>query len=433
LINNSKKRAPLFSWDITGRKALMALETNFQKNQKCAKICLPKLSEVLNQIAQGCNRVSDEILVDISNSLEPLYSTRKNVGWITTWNSRCGIAKYSEYLICGKYKNLFILAPKNEKTVKEDSCKIKRCWNLGSGELDDLFHEVIKNEIWIIVIQFNYGFFEYKKLSDLIKKLVISGRSVFMTIHSTQDPKDENKNLAILKDTLSLCKKVFVHCDYDNENLRKKEILKNVEIIPQGIYNQKSNQFNYQKSTSRKNIIASYGFFLPKKGLLELLTAFNILIKKGADIELLMINSEYSNSASKSLITAANKFIVNEKIDQRVTLITDFLDEEKSLALLQKAHLLVFPYQEGDGPSAAVRMGIASGVPVAVTPLPTFDDLEDVVFRLPGIDPQSVAIGLEQILNNEKALAEMKAKAAQWSDERLIPRVSKKFFHLISS
>jgi hypothetical protein len=78
-------------------------------------------------------------------------------------------------------------------------------------------------------------------------------------------------------------------------------------------------------------------------------------------------------------------------------------------------------------------MGIASGVPVAVTPLPTFDDLEDAVFRLPGIDPQSVAIGLEQILNNEKAVLEIKAKAAQWSDERLIPRVSKKFFHLISS
>jgi len=433
LINNSKKRAALFSWDITGRKALMALEASFQKKQNCEKACIPDLSELLNQIADGCNRVSDEILVDISNCLESLYSTKKNVGWITTWNSRCGIAKYSEYLICRKYEKLFILAPKNEKAVKKDSGKIKRCWNLGSDELDDLFHKVIENEIWIVVIQFNYGFYEYKKLSDLIKKLIVSGRSVFITIHSTQDPKIENKDLAILKDTLSLCKKVFVHSDYDKENLCKKGILKNVEIIPQGTFNRRNNVSNYNKSISKKILIASYGFFLPKKGLLELLSAFNMLIKKGANFELLMINSEYSDLASKSLIAAANKFIVNEKIDKRVTLITDFLDEEDSLALLQKAHLLVFPYQEGDGPSAAVRMGIASGVPVAVTPLPTFDDLEDVVFRLPGIDPQSMAIGMERILSNEKALLEMKTKAAQWSNERLIPKISKKFFHLISS
>jgi len=431
LINNSKQRAPLFSWDITGRKALIALESSFQKKQNCAKICFPKLSELLNQIAQGCNRVSDEILVDISNSLDPLYSTRKNVGWITTWNSRCGIAKYSEYLICGKYKNLFILAPENESTLSIDSDNVLRCWKLGYDQLDNLFHEVIKNEIWIVVIQFNYGFFEFDKLSNFIKKLILSGRKAFITIHSTQDPKAENKNLELLKETFTLCDKVFIHTENDKVNITKKQICKNLQVIPQGVYFSKKN--NTRKKTSKSFTIATYGFFLPPKGFLELLAAFNILIQNGADVRLLMVNAEYSGAVSKPLIETTKQYVINQKISDRVTLITDFLDEEESLALLQKAHLVVFPYQSGDGSSAAVRMGLASGVPVAVTPLSTFDDLEDAVFRLPGFDSQFIAKGLQEILADEKILTTIKQQGANWKNKRLYPLVSNVFFNLIKA
>jgi glycosyltransferase involved in cell wall biosynthesis len=214
LINNSKKRAPLFSWDITGRKALMALEASFKKKQNCAEICLPELSELLNQIAQGCNRVSDEILVDISNSLEPLYSTRKNVGWITTWNSRCGIAKYSEFQIDAKHKSLFIMAPRDESTFKRDSENVLRCWRLGFDELDNLYTQIINKEIFYVVIQFKCGFFEMQKLSNLINKLVLLGREVFITLHSIPFPKAKDKDQALFMNTLNLCNKIFIRTDF---------------------------------------------------------------------------------------------------------------------------------------------------------------------------------------------------------------------------
>ena len=52
-------------------------------------------------------------------------------------------------------------------------------------------------------------------------------------------------------------------------------------------------------------------------------------------------------------------------LDDRVTLITDYLTDERSLAWLQRAELIVYPYQHTqESSSAAVRMGLASGRPV---------------------------------------------------------------------
>jgi hypothetical protein len=43
-------------------------------------------------------------------------------------------------------------------------------------------------------------------------------------------------------------------------------------------------------------------------------------------------------------------------------------------------------------------MGIGSGRPVMVTPLPIFDDVAAAVEVLPGITPEQIAAGLEALL-----------------------------------
>jgi glycosyltransferase involved in cell wall biosynthesis len=58
-------------------------------------------------------------------------------------------------------------------------------------------------------------------------------------------------------------------------------------------------------------------------------------------------------------------------LDDRIQMTTEFLPDDESFALLARADLLVFPYQDtGESSSAAVRNGLATGRPVAVTPLP---------------------------------------------------------------
>ena len=214
LIDNSRKRASLFSWEITGRKALEALKKNLHKGKSSVKYKLPKVSDLLLKTADTCSPVNDLILMNISESVEPLYIKKNKTCWVTTWNSRCEIAKYSEFQIDAKHKSLFIMAPRDESTFKRDSENVLRCWRLGFDELDNLYTQIINKEIFYVVIQFKCGFFELQKLSNLINKLVLLGREVFITLHSIPFPKAKDKDQALFMNTLNLCNKIFFRTDF---------------------------------------------------------------------------------------------------------------------------------------------------------------------------------------------------------------------------
>ncbi|HMM63945.1 MAG TPA: hypothetical protein PKD01_07440, partial [Mesorhizobium sp.] len=63
--------------------------------------------------------------------------------------------------------------------------------------------------------------------------------------------------------------------------------------------------------------------------------------------------------------------------------------------------------------------------PVAVTPLPIFQDLDDCVFKLPGTAPEQIAQGIEQIAADAAAGApdflERLGRARNWRDSHAYP------------
>ena len=68
------------------------------------------------------------------------------IGWVTTWNSRCGIATYSSHLIEHLQSELMILAPANEQFEDNYIIKnVKRCWELGEDNLEKLYQNIINN------------------------------------------------------------------------------------------------------------------------------------------------------------------------------------------------------------------------------------------------------------------------------------------------
>ena len=75
-----------------------------------------------------------------------------------------------------------------------------------------------------------------------------------------------------------------------------------------------------------------------------------------------------------------NSIIERKRLARPCKLVTDFLDDEVAIATLAKCELLVFPYQNTkESASGAVRMGVASGVPIAVSPIPIFDDVNGAI------------------------------------------------------
>jgi glycosyltransferase involved in cell wall biosynthesis len=121
------------------------------------------------------------------------------------------------------------------------------------------------------------------------------------------------------------------------------------------------------------------------------------LAKSDDSLHLLLVNAEYPVPASAELAETCRQRIQAPDLAGRVTLITDYLPDEESLAWLGMADAIVFPYQHTqESSSAAVRWGLSTGRPIFCTPLAIFEDVAEAVTFLPGTDSQSMADGLRK-------------------------------------
>lgn len=385
-----------------------------------------------------------ERLVDAARSWSQAPMPRDpRVGWVTSWNTRCGIATYSAHLVENIPTKITIFAAKTADVTQEDGPEVFRCWTAGEGDaLDELTTSLDAQQIETLVIQFNYGFFNLERFGDFLTSQLDSGRVVVLTMHSTNDPVHvPHKRLEIISEQLARCHRILVHAPGDLNRLKALGLVDNVALFPHGIrdYSSPQRSANDTGIPSRKSsfTIASYGFFLPHKGLPELIEAVALLKQWGCDVQLEMVNAEYPVPESATLIWEAKGKISKLGLDDQVRMTTDFLPDEESLALLSTADLIVFPYQEtGESASGAVRYGLAVGKPVAVTPLSIFDDVAPAVLKLPGVSPSEMARGIQGILGEiARASESCQSKAndaARWRADHGYTRLGLRLYGILS-
>lgn len=361
------------------------------------------------------------------------------IGWVTTWNIRCGIATYSEHLISNMPTNVMVLAANSNARTEEDGENVSRCWSVGEhDDLTELSDMVEKLCLDILLIQFNYGFFDLERLANFLTDQASLTRSVVMTMHSTMDPAHvPHKKLSLMASALKHCSRVLVHSPNDMNRLKQLGVVDNVTLFPHGVidYVPPAVALFHEK---RSLTIASYGFFLPHKGLLELIEAVEILRRRGSNIRLNMINAAYPDPLSDEIIAHARRKIEAAGLREIVSLCTDYLSDLESLDMLAKSDLIVLPYQKtGESASGAVRYAIASGRPVAVTPLAIFEDVESAVHFLPGETPEAIADGIDflrtQILIDSELMKDKKESAQRWRDECVYREVASRLDGMLTS
>ncbi len=315
--------------------------------------------------------------------------------------------------------NVTILAPETKQLVLQDNINVYRCWQAGNdGTLDELEKMIERLKLEFIVVQFNYSLFNFDNLSNFIVAQREHGRTVVLMMHATTDPDTAPYNkLKTLVPVLKNASRLLVHSYHDLNRLKLYGLVDNVAIFPHGIIDWKY----VPKQQNKSFTVASYGFFLPHKGLLELITSIKILLDRGMNIKLKMINAAYSVPQSANLIKKAKEQIRVLGLSEDIELISDYLSDEESLMYLSSADLVVFPYQEAvKSSSTAVRYGLASKSLVAVTPLEIFDDVDDAVFKLSGYTPEEMAESIHQIIieitNNSKSVQQKRVDAKKWYD-----------------
>ena len=364
---------------------------------------------------------------------------KPNIGWVSSWNTRCGIAMYSENLIGVIPDTLHVFSSRSDTLEGSDDTQVTRCWDQdGLDTLDSLAETIEQNKINVLVVQFNYGFFNFEHFSRFIHLQIEAGRKVIVDLHATTDPTHAtDKKLAHLVPALSRCHRLLAHSVKDLNQLKSFGLVDNVTLFPLGILDHEP-KHAATFSQGRAFTLATFGFFLPHKGLIETIRAMPLLRKKGLDARLLMLNAEYPVSESKILVEQAKQEIAQLGLEQFVTLCTEFMSDEDILDRLAMADLIVYPYQDtSESSSAAVRHGIASGRPVATSPQAIFEDIAPLAYRLPGATPEEISRGISDIVEHilrQSDLVDQKTRAAeQWRSEHRHARLAERLYGMCKS
>jgi glycosyltransferase involved in cell wall biosynthesis len=323
------------------------------------------------------------------------------IGWVSTWNSRCGIAAYSQWLTCEiDPERLVVFANRNAEPLQPDDPAVRRCWTQGFEDTLDELHDAIRSAaVDAIVIQFNFGFFTLAALGRLIARLDDAGIPVYLCLHATKDV--ERPDLVIrlgdAREALSRARRLLVHSVHDLNRLKEQGLVDNVTLFPHGLAAAAATQ--EARPRARTRTLASFGYLLPHKGLPELVGAFALLRQRHPDLRLLMLNALYPAPESAAEEARIREQIAKAGLTRHVALVTDFLSEREVLARLAGADLVVYPYQNtSESSSAAVRLGLSALRPVACTPLPIFDDVAAVTHRLSGINSWEMANDIDALL-----------------------------------
>lgn len=357
--------------------------------------------------------------------------------WVSTFAARCGIATYSQHLIDTIANPVQIFAAHDATAMAAEGYNFKRLWSQGEPDLYRLAQAVLASDANSIVVQFNYGFFDFPAFKTFLRQVLGSGRVLIVVLHSTRDPAhDTGKRLADLVPELAQCDRLLVHSVGDLNRLKDIGLVENVTLFPHGVLDVPARPA--ARSARAEPLIASYGFFLPDKGLPELIEAFALLRAEGFKGRLRMVNAEFPAPVSASLILQARRMIRDKGLQNAVELHTEFLSDEQSLALLAPARMVVYPYQKtAESASGAVRYGLASRLPVVVSPLPIFEDVAGAVFQLPGTAPQHIAQGIKTVLQQMEGgdatfTATMK-RGEEWRQSHVYGRLGRRLSNMINA
>lgn len=326
------------------------------------------------------------------------------IAWVSTWNTKCGIAEYTANLLSGIENYSHIFAPQNQEQIMADSKNVFRSWEVGGGSLVDLTEQLIQGHYDLVAIQLNYGFFDFQELQNLIFKLKHMQVRVCLTLHSTIDPDPIllPRSISEIKDSLQILDKIFVHTISDCLNLEKLSITDNVELLPQGIPLFAKTEENRNTEKEKSLTLATYGFLLPHKGFEELLVAIKFLIESGMNLRLKMINATHPAKESSGLLIKIKEFIEKNDLNDNVEVHFEFLNHSQTKALFEEVDLAIFPYQEtNESSSAAVRVPLAFGVPVLTTPNEIFKDISRLAITSSGFSPESLGKAIQEYFEDD--------------------------------
>jgi glycosyltransferase involved in cell wall biosynthesis len=380
----------------------------------------------------------ESFLVSIKKA--PIYEENKSkIAWVSTYNTKCGIALYSQFLIdelsLGQNSSLRVFANTTQNYLdanKED--EITRCWkDRFDKHNNSLINAILKYKATHVVINFNFAFFSMQNLKIMLEKFYEKNMKVTIIFHSVEDVLIEGleSSLSWIQETLVKVDSILVHNIEDLNILKSFNVINNVTLFTQGVQKQRG-MLAETSDTNKDFTFATFGFMLPHKGIKELIEAFSIVHKKKRDTKLLLLNALYDVDISYEYLQECKKVIQNLGLEKAITLCSDFLPEEEIYKKLESANLLVMPYQQTqESSSAAIRNALSTLKPILATPNKIFNDVADMIHICEDMTPKALAKEMLKCMSDRKFLHKYSERQQKWVQTHSWDNVAQKLKNLL--
>ncbi|MGH9663382.1 MAG: hypothetical protein ACRD9L_03035, partial [Bryobacteraceae bacterium] len=171
-----------------------------------------------------------------------------------------------------------------------------------------------------------------------------------------------------------------------------------------------------------------FGFFLPPKGIFELLEAFEAAAFVNPALRLKLLNSLYDVRDSQRYVSECMRFIVQHRLAERVVMCTDFLDQDTILKDLAASDLIVLPYTwSTESSSAAIRLPLASLTPVLCSDLDIFKEFAGTVHSYPADDVVALANRIVELSLDGALLRRFETEQRQYVNDLSWTNVAAQF------
>lgn len=357
----------------------------------------------------------------VENLLNASNRETARVAWISTWGVQCGIAQYSHYLIehfsPAAQRELTVICDHRTAPSLPSLTRYIPTWAVENvPKVDSIFDAIEEIEAEAVVIQHQDGLLSWDQLGRLALDDRLIGKVSIIILHNANNMvRADPEELITLLKGLGKFSRVLVHNVADMNFLLSMGLKQNVGLFPHGAFARDQAPWPRRFGPQDGPIIGCHGFFFRHKGIDKLIRAAALLRQEWPNLRLRLINAKFPGGGQDAYISECEALVRSLGMYDVIEWHQEFMPIEQVNSLLSECDIIALPYDESsDSASGAVRVSLASMVPLVATRVKIFAELGEAAAWADNNEPEVLADVIASLLRSPEKRRTVQARMHEW-------------------
>ncbi|MDD2809711.1 FkbM family methyltransferase [Rhodoferax sp.] len=355
---------------------------------------------------------------------------------LSPWHTSCGIAEHAHALFKAWPQEAALTVFCDMRTPADTSQVIYAPhWALNDCDsVVSTLETIAAGHFDVLVVQHQQSLFLLTdEICAALAKVQASGCVVVLELHSTLPLVRERRISQLAIQHVQTLARVLVHKLDDVNYLLGLGLVDNVMCMPLGVTLAQS---DVPKESVRHGlgllpddfVLGCFGFLLPHKGMDRVIGSLpGLAHATGKTVKLLAITAAL-DERSKQTLADCKALAQSLGVAQNIIWVTEFLPIEDCLRQLKAADVMVYAYgPTRESASAAVTVGLATGVPVLVSDQSIFSDVKHCAHVIQNTTVQALVDAVCWLMQHPQDLEALTARQMQWLAHRDWTHIGQQF------